>query len=277
MSPQIQDILGYPAARFYADVLNWLGIVHPDDRRDRRSRPASASSRVSPWDVDYRMIADDGRVVWMHLEGRTVERDDARAAPPAPGHHDGRHERAGSGRSVRDGRRHTYVPLVESTCPASAWTYSVEDPRDWRPIYIAPQVEQLLGYTVGRAASPSRRFFQRLVHPDDRERILAAWRRAASAEGNPGRPNTGSSRATGHPVAPEHREPRPGRRRAGRCIHGLWLDITAERERRMTERLRSPTAARTLTGAQPFGFITHADSGRYGRSFAGSTTEPSAC
>ncbi len=76
ISPQIQDILGYPAARFYADVWNWLDIVHPDDL-EVAEETSQRFIEGHPWNVDYRMIADDGRVVWMHLEGRTMERDDA--------------------------------------------------------------------------------------------------------------------------------------------------------------------------------------------------------
>ncbi len=61
--------------------------------------------------------------------------------------------------------------LVESM-PGVAWTYAVDDPTDWRPIYIAPQVEQLLGYTAAELMAEPR-FFQRLVHPDDLEGNLA--------------------------------------------------------------------------------------------------------
>ena len=75
ISPQVESILGYPAARFYADPWSLLDIVHPDDLAEARG----TSQRImdgQPWDTDYRMIADDGRVVWIHLEGRTLERDD---------------------------------------------------------------------------------------------------------------------------------------------------------------------------------------------------------
>ncbi|MGZ5214480.1 MAG: PAS domain-containing protein, partial [Actinomycetota bacterium] len=168
ISPQIQDILGYPAARFYADVWNWLDIVHPDDL----SLAEENSQRLvagHPWDLDYRMIADDGRVVWMHLEGRTVERDD-----------EGRPRRLqGIMMDVTDRRQEEERASEEASrlrslveqLPAVAWTYAVEDPRDWRPIYIAPQVEQLLGYTSAELMAEPR-FFPRLVHPEDRVRIL---------------------------------------------------------------------------------------------------------
>ncbi len=48
----------------------------PRRPRARPRRPARRVIAGHPWDVDYRMIADDGRIVWMHLEGRTMERDD---------------------------------------------------------------------------------------------------------------------------------------------------------------------------------------------------------
>ena len=70
MSPQIQDILGYPAARFYADAWSMLDMVHPDDLATPEETQPTLIMEGYPWDIDYRMIADDGRVVWIHLGGQ---------------------------------------------------------------------------------------------------------------------------------------------------------------------------------------------------------------
>jgi PAS domain S-box-containing protein len=226
ISPQIQDILGYPAARFYADVTNWRDIVHPDDQA-----LAEATSRSliggHPWDVDYRVIADDGRIVWMHLEGNTTERDDLGRPVRLRGiMMDVTRRREDEARALEEAS--VLRSLVEQL-PGVTWTYGVEDPLDWRPIYIAPQVDQLLGYTSAELITEPR-FFLRLVHPDDRDRVLElgarcvrlgkAWHAAYRVVARDG--TVVSLLSIGKPGRDDHGRP---------VINGMWLDVTAERER----------------------------------------------
>ena len=227
ISPQIQDILGYPAARFYADVWNWLSIVHPDDLDIGRGDEPT-SHRRSPVE---RRLSDDrrrraGRVDASGGTDRRAGRDGA--SPPAPGHHDGRHRPHGEGRAGAAGDRQLRS-LVEQL-PGVAWTYVVDDPADWRPIYIAPQVEQLLGYTSAELMAEPR-FFHRLVHPEDQARVLELGDRSVRGQGQTWQAEyrvitrDGSIRwirSLGNRGWDEHGRP---------VIHGLWLDITAERER----------------------------------------------
>ena len=230
ISPQIEDMLGYPAARFYADVWNWLSIVHPDDL----AIAEATSQRLvdgQPWDVDYRMIADDGRIVWMHLEGRTVERDDGGRPRRLQGiMMDVTTRREQEERARREA---SDLRSLVDDLPATAWTYSVEDPLDWRPIYVSPQAERLLGYTSAELLAEPH-VFMRLVHPDDRERILEQgarcvrqgkhWQveyRIIARDGT-----IRWLRSVGNLGRDQHGRP---------VMHGLWLDITAEREREDAE------------------------------------------
>ena len=216
ISPQIEEILGYPTARFYADVWNWLTIVHPDDL----AIGEETSQRLidgQPWDVDYRMIADDGRIVWMHLEGRTVERDD-----------DGNPRRlqgilmdvtARKEREVRLSEEATQLRSLVESMPGVPWTYTVDDPADWRPIYIAPQVEQLIGYTVGGAHGrapvlPAARASRRPREDPGAGGAQHPARRTVAG----GVPDRDARRQA--PVAAEQGEPRHGRSRTGRCSTG---------------------------------------------------------
>jgi diguanylate cyclase (GGDEF)-like protein/PAS domain S-box-containing protein len=65
ISPQIEDMLGYPCADWMADSALWLHVVHPDDR-DRMLRESVRARRtLGALNEEYRLVARDGRVVWV--------------------------------------------------------------------------------------------------------------------------------------------------------------------------------------------------------------------
>jgi PAS domain S-box-containing protein len=66
ISPQSEAILGYAPEEWYADPELWQRIVHPHDR----DRPPI--SEGDPLASTYRMIAKDGREVWIHDQSRPV-------------------------------------------------------------------------------------------------------------------------------------------------------------------------------------------------------------
>jgi PAS domain S-box-containing protein len=75
VSPRSMEMLGFEPASF-AEHGGWRSHLHPDDRE----RVIAESERMwrtgESWSSDFRMIAADGRVIWFHLEGRAVERDE---------------------------------------------------------------------------------------------------------------------------------------------------------------------------------------------------------
>jgi PAS domain S-box-containing protein len=65
VSPQIESILGYPVERWLAEPNLWRSILHPDDR-DRAIELADVIYETrSPYTTEYRLIAADGRIVWI--------------------------------------------------------------------------------------------------------------------------------------------------------------------------------------------------------------------
>lgn len=65
VGPQAEDIFGYPVHQWYEDDF-WPAHIHPDDRANAINT-CSESSRVSKhYEFEYRMIATDGRIVWLH-------------------------------------------------------------------------------------------------------------------------------------------------------------------------------------------------------------------
>lgn len=62
---QAEEILGYPRAQWYRDDF-WAEVLHPDDRERAQRLRSSNSRRLQNFDHRYRMVAADGRVVWIH-------------------------------------------------------------------------------------------------------------------------------------------------------------------------------------------------------------------
>ena len=72
MSPQIQAIVGYSPDAFLADPELWPGLIHPDDREATLAAYNAHWATDAPLRADYRMIAQDGSVVWVHDEAYSM-------------------------------------------------------------------------------------------------------------------------------------------------------------------------------------------------------------
>jgi PAS domain S-box-containing protein len=73
ISPQIEDLLGYPPSDWLAEGELWLQILHPDDAERMRQEDEEARRLLTPLSAEYRMIAKDGRVVWVSEKAAVVE------------------------------------------------------------------------------------------------------------------------------------------------------------------------------------------------------------
>lgn len=66
ISRQAERLLGYPVEMWIDEPDFWAEHLHPDDRDRVTSFCAEATRRRENHEIDYRMIAADGRVVWLH-------------------------------------------------------------------------------------------------------------------------------------------------------------------------------------------------------------------
>ena len=69
---QVEALLGYPHERFTADPTFWESILHPDDRARIEASSMEPSEHGSGLEVEYRMIAADGAVIWIFDISREV-------------------------------------------------------------------------------------------------------------------------------------------------------------------------------------------------------------
>ena len=65
VSKQAERVLGYPVERWLSEPTFWRDHVHPDDRERTVDFCVKATAEKKGHDFEYRMIAADGRIVWL--------------------------------------------------------------------------------------------------------------------------------------------------------------------------------------------------------------------
>src|SRR5215216_4368519 len=184
MSPQLEAILGYSADEWTADPDLFSKVLHPDDRdwvlaEQRRTREAG-----EPFRAEYRMTARDGRVRWFLDEAHEVA---GREGEPA--YHYGYlleiTDRKELEEAVREAEER-YRQLVE-LLPLAIYIDRLDELSS--NIYTSPEIERMLGTSAAQWQEESD-LWVRLLHPEDRERVLAEHER---------------TRETGEPLRTEYR------------------------------------------------------------------------
>jgi two-component system sensor histidine kinase UhpB len=76
VSPQIEEVLGYRSEEWMANPRLWIDTLHPDDRDEVIGETTRSFEAGEPFKMEYRVLAKDGRVVWLHDVASVVSRDD---------------------------------------------------------------------------------------------------------------------------------------------------------------------------------------------------------
>ena len=66
VSKQAEAMLGYPSVRWLCEKDFWLGIIHPGDKENVLAQYRTAGHAGLNHEIEYRLIAADGRTVWIH-------------------------------------------------------------------------------------------------------------------------------------------------------------------------------------------------------------------
>jgi two-component system cell cycle sensor histidine kinase/response regulator CckA len=222
ISPEIEALTGYPPERWLADAQFIWKVMHPDDQeRARNEIEAWEGPRVT---TEYRIVKADGDTVWVRNVAARI-RDAEGVDRYVQGFCFDITEEKLAELDLRAAEER-YRRLTESLPLA---TYSIGEDPD-RSFYVSPQIEELTGF-------PQEDFLARrlrvssIVHPDDRERMIADYRAIRESEQN---------RTSEYRVV--HRDGRVRWVRddmaatpddvGGTSVQGFLLDIT---ERRKTE------------------------------------------
>ncbi|HEU4448699.1 MAG TPA: PAS domain S-box protein [Gaiellaceae bacterium] len=78
ISPQVEQLLGYSPLQWMSDPEFFVEVLHPDDRERVLSVHRTAYAEGASFAADYRLVAADGRVVWVHDEVMVVRDESGR-------------------------------------------------------------------------------------------------------------------------------------------------------------------------------------------------------
>ena len=163
-SPNVVDILGYERT----SGGEWSGFIWEADRQRVMDGWKDAVAGDGPFDMEYRVVHADGRLVWIHDHGVLIRDPAGRRM-----HWQGvlvdisARVKAQQDLAIAETR---YRALIEGI-PAVVYEMGPDDER--RTIYANPRVEQLLGYSREEWLDQPDIWIE-LLHPDDRETELAA-------------------------------------------------------------------------------------------------------
>ena len=171
VGPRIEPLLGYTPQQWLAGGLEWwFRLVHPDDLMRVARATEESIEHQSPLSVRYRVRHAEAGWRWFEDEAIVVQGEDGE-----PLYRQGvlrditAEELATRAQGEAEQRFRTMVEQL----PMAVY---IDQPDDtFTNVYISPQIERMLGYPVDQwMGNPE--MFQSVLHPDDRERVLAEQR-----------------------------------------------------------------------------------------------------
>ncbi|MBI1816510.1 MAG: PAS domain S-box protein [Deltaproteobacteria bacterium] len=166
VSQQAERLLGYPVARWIAEPNFWRDHLHPEDREWAVALCLAATQQQSAHDLEYRMIAADGRVVWLRdIVSVVVENGRATALRGIMVDISRRKETEAALRESQE-----RLQLAVDGSNTGLWDFDVRTGCS----HYSPAWKRMLGYREDEITG-SLREWNALVHPDDRERLATVF------------------------------------------------------------------------------------------------------
>ena len=178
MSPQVETLLGFPAADWVGEPSFWRERIHPEDQPRVVAQFEAAMAAGETFRAEYRILARDGSIRWVHDEAVLVQDD--HGAGRVHGVMVDCTERRLAEESLRESRR--ALATLVSNLPGMVYR-CLNDPA-WTMEYVSEGCLELTGYQVADLRQYGRISYGQIIHPGDRERVWQQVQRAVR-EGHP--------------------------------------------------------------------------------------------
>ena len=181
-SPQIERLLGFTGEE-WNDAGLWLERLHPHDRERILAAAKRSATTGAPYEVEYRLLAKDGHVVWVADHSTLLSRD----AQGKPLLFQGvllditaRKEAEASEEQFRE--------LIDSS-PVVSWVYRESTPDDDPPSSVRSRRPAPISQLIGQSVEDLLADYSLWLRRDPSRRSAAARRRVRPVsrhEGSPG-------------------------------------------------------------------------------------------
>ena len=174
VSPQVETILGYSPREYAGGSGLWEAILHPEDRGRILAEDMRTGETGDVFREEFRMIARDGRAVWLREDSRIVQVEE-----------DGTKVWHGIMFDITE-LKHAEARLRESEERYSSVVGSVREvvfQTDAEGCYtfLNPAWEEITGFTVEESVGKS---YLEFIHPDDLQRNLEDFEKMGEHEGD---------------------------------------------------------------------------------------------
>ncbi len=165
VGPQIEQILGYPVTSWYQENF-WVDHLHPDDRQATLNYCTSASEQGRDHEFEYRMIAADGRIVWMRDDVRVVM--DSGRAVKLQGFMFDVTEQHRAELQLRQSEAR--LAAAQRVAHLGSWELDIRS-RRW---FCSIETYRIFEIDPGTGSDSFELFLQR-IHPEDRQRVKRTY------------------------------------------------------------------------------------------------------
>jgi PAS domain S-box-containing protein len=172
VSPKIEDILGFSPEEWMVRPNLWWVQLHPADRERVMQEEDASRDDGRPRSQEYRLIAKDGRMVWVRDDWVVVPGPEGVTLIQGVMFDITDQKRSHQQLSEAEARYRTLVEQI----PAITYVDRVDGSDPYASSYVSPQIEGMLGYTQQEFIETPD-LWPRLIHPGDRTRVLENDRR----------------------------------------------------------------------------------------------------
>jgi PAS domain S-box-containing protein len=169
VSPQVEAMLGYSVEEWESDPALLERVVHPDDRDYVFAEAMRARETADPFRLEYRMLARDGRLIWVYDEMHLVHDADGRPRGVQGILLDISERKEAEAAASESEKR--FRAMVANLPGASI--RCAHDP-DWTMEFVSDAIEEISGYPASDFIGSRVRSFASVIHPDDKETLPKA-------------------------------------------------------------------------------------------------------
>lgn len=162
-SPRWKEMLGYTDEEIEPNVSAWQRLLHPDDQLGAGALNERVMRGAGTYEGEFRLRHKNGHFIYVLSRGYPVRRQPGGPVVRIVGTHFDLTERKRAEAALRESEER--LTLAFAGAQEGVWDWNLET----GAVVYSPGWKRMLGYTEGEI-EPHVSEWERLLHPDDRER-----------------------------------------------------------------------------------------------------------